>query len=314
MEFIRGLYNLPTQWQGCVATIGNFDGLHLGHIALLKKLTEQAQKLKLPATVILFEPQPNEYFGKDNIPPRLMRLREKILGLKKFPIDRVLCLHFDDQFAKKTAEQFVTEVLFAGLKVRYVVVGDDFRFGFQRRGDIQLLQKMGEEFTFQTECLPTFCLLGERVSSTRVRHFLSKGEMETAQTLLGRQFSLLGRVVHGDKRGRILGFPTANIYLHRKVVPIAGVFVVDVLGLTENPVLGVANVGIRPTVAGTTRSLLEVHLFDFNRDIYGRSVEVRFLHKLRDEKKFASLELLQQQILQDAEQAKFYFKKRHPTK
>lgn len=306
MELIRGFKNLKPKHRGCVATIGNFDGVHLGHQELLKKLVAKAQELQLPAVVITFEPQPNEYFFKEKIPPRLMRLREKINALAEANIDRILVLRFNQHLANLTAQQFVEEILLNGLAIKYLMIGDDFRFGHKRQGDFSLLQTYAKKYHFLLENMPTFSMQGERVSSSRVRHALEQGDLITAEKLLGRKFSMSGKVAHGDKRGRIIGFPTANIYLHRKAVPLAGVFTVKVYGINEKSINGVANVGTRPTVGGT-RSLLEVHLFDFNQDIYGEHVTVEFLKKLRDEKKYDSFELLKQQIFKDAEQAKEYF-------
>lgn len=306
MELIRGLHNLKPQHQHCVVTIGNFDGVHLGHQALLKKLIAKGKELNLPTVAIIFESQPNEYFYKDKIPARLMRLREKIRALEKCGIDRVLCLRFNKDLADLSAENFIQNILWEKLRVHYVVIGDDFRFGHFRKGDFAMLQKFGENKGFTVEKMPTLILAGQRVSSTRIREALAAGDLLVAEKLLTRPFVLSGRVAHGDKRGRIIGFPTANIYLHRKAVPILGVYVVQVHGLDAKSVKGVANVGNRPTVGGV-RSLLEVHLFDFDDDIYGKHVDVEFIKKLRDEKKFDSVELLKEQIMQDAEEARKYF-------
>lgn len=306
MELIRGIQNLKTKHQNCVVTIGNFDGVHLGHQNLLKKLTQKAQQFKLPATVIIFEPQPNEYFARDKTPPRLMRLREKLQVLTQFGVDRVLVLRFNKRLADLSAQQFVEEILIKKLATRYLIIGDDFRFGHARQGDFALLEQYAANNAFELEKMSTFSLDDERVSSTRVRQALEKGDLASAEKLLGRSFKISGRIAHGNKRGRIIGFPTANIYLHRKAVPILGVYVVKVYGLGDKPINGVANVGNRPTVDGT-RSLLEIHLFDFDRDIYGQHVEVEFIHKLRDEKKFASFDLLKQQIFKDAKDAQKYF-------
>lgn len=306
MKFIRGLYNLPSNQAGSVVTIGNFDGIHRGHVELLKKLNTKAAELKLPATVIIFEPQPNEYFGGAKTPPRLMRLREKLSMLKKQGVQQVLCLNFNKMLAALSAEQFVEQVLIAGLNIKHLIIGDDFRFGYQRLGDFELLQRYAASHNFAVDKMPTFILQDERVSSSRIRRVLEAGDLKAASDLLGHPFTLSGRVAHGAKRGRIIGFPTANIYLHRKAVPIAGVYVVKMHGITRAALPGVANVGTRPTVDGT-RSLLEVHLFDFNQDIYGRHVEVEFIKKLRDEKKYDSFELLKEQIFKDAAQARQFF-------
>ncbi len=306
MEFIRGLHNLRPRHRGCVASIGNFDGIHLGHQAVLGQLVEQADRLRQPTTVVIFEPQPQEYFAPDSAPPRLTRLREKLLALRRYSVDRVLCLPFDKRLATLSAAAFIETVLVQGLGVRYLVVGDDFRFGHDRQGDFAMLQAAGQTQDFAVVNMHTFSIDGKRVSSTRLRAALAAGDLNGAEKLLGRPYRMCGRVAHGDKRGRSIGFPTANIHLHRHATPVQGVFAVQLFGIEGEPVAGVANVGSRPTVGGT-RSLLEVHLFDFDRDIYGRYVHVDFLHKLRAEQRFNSFEALKQQIQCDAEQAREFF-------
>lgn len=306
MEFIRGLHNLRPRHRDCVATIGNFDGVHLGHQAVLGQVAEKAGQLQRPTTVILFEPQPQEYFAPDTAPPRLTRLREKLLALRRFSVDRVLCLPFDQRLAQWSANEFIQQILIEGLGVRYLVVGDDFRFGKGRQGDFHLLQSVGVTQGFAVATMHTFNIDNARVSSTRVRAALAAGDLHGAEKLLGRPYRLCGRVAHGDKRGRSIGFPTANIHLHRHATPVQGVFAVELFGIEGEPVAGVANVGSRPTVDGT-RSLLEVHLFDFDRDIYGAYVHVDFLLKLRPEKRFDSFADLQQQIHRDADQAREFF-------
>lgn len=309
MHLIRGLHNLTPSLRGCAATIGNFDGVHLGHQAVLGQLAERAAALGLPTAVILFEPQPQEYFAPDQAPPRLTRLREKLVALRRFSVDRVLCLRFNQQLAGLTAEQFVQQILVDGLDVRYLVVGDDFRFGKDRSGDFEFLVERGQQAGFQVAHMHSFALQGERVSSTRIRAALQAGDMRLAEQMLGRGYRMLGRVAHGDKRGRSIGFPTANLFLHRVNVPLRGVFAVEMYGLETEPLYGVANVGTRPTVDGS-RTLLEVHLFDFIGDLYGRQVAVEFVHKLRDEKRFDSFVALKAQIEQDAQQARDFFRQR----
>lgn len=306
MELIRGVYNLKPHHRGCVATIGNFDGVHLGHQALINALKEQAEKLHVPSVVIIFEPQPQEYFAATQAWPRLTRLREKLVALQQCDIDRVLCLRFDRDLAKLTAEQFVQKILIDGLAVRGMTLGDDFHFGYQRAGDIELLRQFGAQQHFEVVQMATLKINGQRVSSRRVREVLSSGELVMAKQLLGRSYTMFGRVTHGDQRGRILGFPTANIYLRRQASPILGVYAVTVTGIKDESVQGVANIGNRPTVDGS-KTLLEVHLFDFNENIYGRHVQVTFLHKLRDEQRFENFELLKAQIFRDAEAARTYF-------
>ncbi len=306
MELIRGAHNLRPRHQGCVATIGNFDGVHLGHQAVLGQLAQKGAELRLPAAVITFEPQPQEFFAPDRAPPRLTRFREKLQALNRYAVDRVLCIRFDQSFSHVSAESFIDRILIDGLGVRYLVVGDDFHFGHQRRGDFAMLAAAGAEHGFPVVNMHTFCIDGERVSSTRVREALARGDLGRAEQLLGRPYRMSGRVARGDQRGRTIGFPTANLHLHRRSTPLQGVYAVEVFGLDPEPLPGVANVGNRPTVDGT-RSLLEVHLLDFSQDIYGRYVHVDFLQRIRDERRFDSFEALKQQILLDAQAARDYF-------
>ncbi len=306
MRLIRGLHNIRPDDRGCAATIGNFDGVHLGHQAVLGQVAERAGELGLPSTVITFEPQPQEYFAAGEAPPRLTRLREKVSALRRYGVERVLVLPFGPKLAALGAADFVQRVLVDGLQVRYLVVGDDFRFGRGREGDFEFLRRAGERHGFQVVHMHTFEIDGVRVSSTRVREALAAGDLAGAERLLGRPYRMQGRVAHGDKRGRTIGFPTANLFLHRRRSPLSGVFAVEMFGLEQEPVAGVANVGTRPTVDGT-RALLEVHLFDFDRDIYGRHVAVEFAHKLRDEMRFDAFEALKAQIGNDVREARDWF-------
>lgn len=309
MELIRGFHNLRPQHRGCVATIGNFDGVHLGHQAVLGQLAEAGSRLGLPTVVITFEPQPQEYFGAAAQAPRLTRLREKLQALRRYSVERVVCLPFNESLAAMAAQQFIKRLLVDGLDVRYLVVGDDFRFGHRREGDFAMLKAAGEQHGFPVVSMHSFCVDGERVSSTRVREALARGDMAAAEKLLGRSYRMSGRVARGDQLGRKLGFPTANIHLHRKATPVRGVFAVEMFGIEGEPVTGVANIGTRPTVSGI-RTLLEVHLFDFEEQIYGKYVEVIFHRKLRDEVRFASLDALKQQIGLDSAAARDYFTRR----
>jgi riboflavin kinase/FMN adenylyltransferase len=306
MELIRGLHNLQPSHHGCVATIGNFDGVHLGHQAVIGQLAEKADALCLPAVVITFEPQPREYFLPDSSPPRLTRFREKIEALRRYAIRRVLCLAFNRKLAEMPADDFIRRILVDGLGVKYLVVGDDFRFGRKREGTFADLLAAGERYGFQVVNMHTFSVDGERVSSTRIRVALEQGRLNEAIRLLGRDFRMSGRVAHGEKLGRQLGFPTANIFLHRRATPLQGIFVVEVYGLEKEPWPGVASLGTRPTVDGT-RTLLEVYLFDFDEQIYGKHLQVSFLHKLRDEEKYDSLAALTVQIQKDVDAARAYF-------
>lgn len=307
MQFIRGIHNLPKDYRGCVATIGNFDGIHLGHQSVLGQLAEEAADQGLPSLLISFEPQPMEYFQPDKAPARLTRLREKLQALRRFSVDQVLCLPFNRALAGMSAEAFIQDILVGALKIKYLVVGDDFRFGKNRLGDFAMLQQAGEQFGFRVVNMHTFSIDGERVSSTRIRQALEKGDLAEAERLLGRDYRMSGRVVHGEKLGRQLGFPTANIELHRKATPLQGIFVVEVFGIEGEPLRGVASLGTRPAVGGT-RAILEVYLFDFDRDIYGKHLQVSFLHKLRDEMNFDTLEALTEQIQRDVNDSKYYFK------
>ena len=307
MQFIRGLHNLKSSQRGCVATIGNFDGVHLGHQAIINQLAEKGAALHLPSTVIIFEPQPLEYFqSPDQVPPRLTRLREKIQALRRLPVDRVLCLRFDAQLAKMPAPQFIQRILVEGLGIRYLVVGDDFRFGAKRTGDFALLRKAGKEQGFEVVPMRTFAIDGERVSSTRIRQALTVGDLPMAERLLGRPYRMCGRVAHGNKLGRTIGIPTMNVHLHRVATPVRGIYVVEVFGLHAEPIAGVASVGTRPTVNGT-HMLLEVHLFEFNRDVYGHYISTNFLHKLRDEQRFASVDELRVNIQHDIDVTQAWF-------
>ena len=306
MELVRGLYNLRPEHRGCAATIGSFDGVHLGHQAVLTQLVEQGRRRQLPVTLVTFEPQPREYFRPDVAPARLTRFREKLEVLQHCGIDRVVCLRFDDRLANLAPDDFIQRILLDGLDVKYLVVGDDFRYGKARSGNFEILEQAGQRHGFPVVNMHTFCVESARVSSTRIREALQQGDLPGAEALLGRPFWMSGRVAHGDKRGRTIGFPTANIFLHRTAVPVDGVFAVEMHGVDGQPLPGVANVGTRPTVGGT-RSLLEVHLFDFDREVYGCHVRVSFLKKLRPERRFDSFDKLKQQIQQDAGQARDFF-------
>lgn len=306
MKLIRGIYNLKQQHRGCVLTIGNFDGVHRGHQALMAQLIAEGRKRNLPVVVMLFEPQPLELFAGEKAPARLTRLREKLRWLQRAGVDAVLCIRFDHQFAAYPAQRFISELLVEKLDVRFLAVGDDFRFGAGREGDFLLLQKAGAEYGFEVISTQTFCDSGKRISSTAVRQALAQDDFAQAQQLLGHPFSISGRVVHGDALGRTIGFPTANLPLRRAVTPVKGVFAVEVLGLAAEPVPGVANIGTRPTVKGL-RQQLEVHLLDTHMDLYGRHIEVVLKQKIRDEQRFASLDALKEQIAKDVVTARQFF-------
>jgi riboflavin kinase/FMN adenylyltransferase len=272
---------------------------------VFRRLLQRGQQLGLPATVITFEPQPMEYFQPDAAPARLTRLREKLAAIHADGIDRVMLLEFGPRLAAMPADAFIEQLLVQGLGVRYLLVGDDFRFGRNRGGDFQLLKTAGAQRGFEVENLHTITHGEERISSTRVREALARGELDQARHLLGRHYAMRGRVAHGDKRGRSIGFPTANINLHRRVSPLSGVYAVVVHGIGDTPLPAVANVGKRPTVGGV-EPRLEVHLFDFDDDLYGAHLEIEFRLKLRDEQRFESFEALKQQIARDSAAARAY--------
>ena len=303
MEVIRGIGNLRDRHRGCVASIGNYDGVHKGHQTIVAQLKEQGAVLNLPVTVITFEPHPQEYFRRDQAPRRLTGFREKIMALREAKVDRVLLLRFGRHLAQMSPGEFVQKILVDGIGVRYLLVGDDFRFGKDRTGDFAFLQKAAAADGFNVDRIPTYLVNGDRVSSSRVRACLAKGDMSGARELLGRHYTISGRVVHGDKRGREWGFPTANINLERRPPPLTGIFAVRVNGLSQDNSPGVASLGTRPVVDGE-HLILEVYLFDFNQDIYGKRIAVQFIEKLRDEQDFANVETLKTQIAQDVIDAK----------
>jgi riboflavin kinase / FMN adenylyltransferase len=304
MQLIRGLHNLRSEHRGCVATIGNFDGVHLGHQSVFRHLMEKGEEFRLTTTVVTFEPQPREFFQVDTAPARLTRLREKLQAIQEVGIERVVVLEFNKRLAAMPAEHFVEELLVEGLGTRFLSVGDDFRFGSGRQGDYTLLQRMGKVHGFDVENMNTYQLDADRVSSTRIRELLTQGDFDAANQYLGRPYRICGRIGHGHKRGRSIGFPTLNLNLHRRVSPLQGVYAVRVEGLESEPVPGVANIGVRPTVEGDPRYLLEVHLFEFDRSVYGEHVSVEFVCKLRDEQRFENFEALRSQILLDADAAR----------
>lgn len=312
LQLIRGLHNVSrfsNQWEGCVVTIGNFDGLHIAHQEMIDRLLVAKRALNYPSVVIVFEPQPKEYFNASP-PMRLMRLVEKYKALQSYPVDFLLCLYFNRELARRSAEQFIQTILVGALNVKHVVVGADFRFGCRRAGDVDLLKRHGAFSGFSVDAVPIKYSQGKRVSSTRVRQCLLEGKLDCAKALLGRHYTCLGRVVRGDQRGRTLGFPTANVRLPLPT-PLSGVYVVTVSEIDQpsEPVWpAVANVGNRPTVDGE-HYWLEVHIFNFNGDLYGHRLSIAFHAKLRDEKKFDSLDALVKQIGNDVREAKQYFER-----
>lgn len=301
MKIVRQLNSLKPDDIGCVASIGNFDGLHLGHRKIIKQLKEKASALNLPLTIISFEPLPSEYFMPEP-PARIYPLRDKVRLLESLGVDNFLCLKFNASFSQQSPEDFVSEVLINKLGVKYFVVGDDFRFGHQRKGDFQLLKKIGDEKGMHVVDTPTCDDDNKRISSTRIRTLLEAGNIKSANALLGTRYQLSGRVRHGDKRGRTIGFPTLNMNVLEHLAPARGVYAVKVNGLSDKPLNGVANLGTRPTVNGT-ENRLETHLFDFEGDVYGKYICVELVAFLRAEQKFDDFDALKLQILNDAEHA-----------
>ena len=306
MRIINGLNETKQICSPVAATIGNFDGVHLGHQAILEQLQLVAKRIRLPSMLITFEPSPQEFFLQDNAPPRLTCLHEKLKLLETAGLDYVVILSFDKTLSMCSAENFAKQILRKDLQINYLLVGDDFHFGKNRLGDFTLLKSMSKHQNFSVDNMATIRLHEERISSSRIRSALECGDLETAQRLLGRPYSMLGTVVAGQKRGRTIGFPTANIFLERHRSSVLGVYAVKVYGLEENAINGVANVGNRPTVDGT-RSVLEVHLFDFDRDIYGEEIQVEFCYKIRNEKRYANFSLLAKQIEKDTIIAREFF-------
>lgn len=314
MELVRGLHNLNGRHYGCVLTIGKFDGIHLGHQEVLKQVIQKARELGVPATVMVFEPQPEEVFAPDKAPARLTRLREKYTLLQELGVDRLLCVKFDRKFASQSAEYFVENLLVNKLGVKYLVVGDDFRFGKGRVGDFNMLKTAGEQFNFEVVDTRSLKLQEARVSSSAIRDALREADLQKVKAYLGRPYSISGKVVHGEKRGRSIGFPTANLPLLRCNTPVSGVFAVVVRILCEHVTRnsadtdnsefwGVANIGHRPTVDGI-KPQLEAHIFDFSEQLYGKNLVVELRHKIRDEQKFESFDALKEQIILDADAAK----------
>lgn len=311
MELIRGIHNILPQHKGCVLTIGNFDGVHVGHQAVLTKVQQFAREQQLPSCVMVFEPQPLELFLGAKAPARISRFREKYHALAALGIDRLLCVNFNRDFASQQPDYFIEQLLLNKLGVQHLVVGDDFHFGQQRRGNYALLEQAAIRFGFGLNSTSSLMLGEQRVSSTLIREALQQDQLDRAAAMLGRPFTLSGRVRHGRKLGRDLGFPTANVWLYRRKLPVSGVYAVTA-HTCYGDFNGVANIGNRPTVQGS-REQLEAHLFDFNQDLYGSQIQVELRHKLRAEQRFASLDALQQQIAADVAAAQQYFSEAAPA-
>ncbi|MGJ8693696.1 MAG: bifunctional riboflavin kinase/FAD synthetase [Thalassotalea sp.] len=307
MQLVRGLQNIQPTDHGCVLTIGNFDGVHLGHKRVLEALVEQARQLNTVAAVMVFEPQPQEVFAKENSPARLTRLRDKYNLLQKLGVQRLICVNFNEEFARQSAEQFIEKLLVNKLGIKHLIIGDDFRFGQNRIGDFTMLNAYGQRFNFAVTDTKSYKMSDCRISSTEIRKALEKDDLTTAEAMLGRPYAITGRVIHGEKNGRKFGFPTANVLLKRLVSPVAGVYAVSVM-INQQQHYGVANIGCRPTLHGI-RQQLEVHIFDFNQNLYGQQIEVTMLKKIRAEKKFESIDALISQIQKDSEQARLFINK-----
>jgi riboflavin kinase / FMN adenylyltransferase len=303
MELVRGLHNISRRHQGCVLTVGNYDGVHLGHQQMIGVLKARAAELRSAATVLVFEPSSKEFIDPDGAPPRLTRWREKFLALAAQGVERLVTLHFDECMRAMTPRSFVDELIVERLGTRHMVVGDDFRYGSNAGGTIESLRAAGQVHGFGVEQLSPFVFDGVRVSSTAVRERLELDDYRGAARLLGRSYRMTGRVVYGRQLGRTLGFPTANLRLMRRKSPVCGILAVRVYGIDSRPLPGVASLGTRPTVNGI-EPLLEVHVFDYSGDLYGRAIEVEFVAKLRDEVKFDSLDAMKVQMKVDASQAR----------
>lgn len=311
MQIIRGFHNLRQRHRGCVMTIGNYDGVHRGHQAVLEALKRKGRAASLPALVMTFEPTPQEFFAPGTAPARLSSLREKIEDMAAFGVNRVLCARFDARMAALPPERFIRDYLVDGLGARFVVVGDDFRFGHNRAGDFALMRTLGERYGFEVASLQTFSNGCARVSSTRVREALAAGDTDTAAALLGRPYRVTGRVVGGQRLGRKLGFPTANLRFGRRPAPAFGVYAVSVRVRPDTPRAALASFGTRPTVNGRD-CLLEVYVLDFGEDLYGRRLDVEFLKFLRPEARFDTLDALTAQMHRDEDEARAFFA-RHPV-
>ncbi|SOZ55589.1 bifunctional: flavokinase; FAD synthetase [Cupriavidus taiwanensis] len=306
VKVFRGLPNAESR-APCALTIGNFDGVHRGHQSLLARARAAADARGLPLCVMTFEPHPREFFTPDKAPTRIALLRDKLESLRRNGVDRVVVEHFNAHFAGQSPQEFVENVLWHGLHTRWLLVGDDFRFGARRAGDFAYLQEAGRRYGFDVEQMGSVSEGGIRISSSAVRQALADGDLEHARRLLGHGYAISGHVIHGRKLGRDLGFPTLNLRISHKRPAVSGIFVVQVHGIADHPLPGVASIGVRPTIEDAGRVLLEVHLFDFNESLYGKLVRVEFMKKLRDEARFDSLDELTAAIAKDSADARAFF-------
>ncbi|MEM7097147.1 MAG: bifunctional riboflavin kinase/FAD synthetase [Pseudomonadota bacterium] len=306
MEIINGIHNITSQHLGNVITMGNFDGVHHGHKLLIGQLTTKGKEYGVPSLLVTFEPQPREFFAGEQVPPRLTRLREKVELLRQTGLDRLLLLPFNDRTAGTRAQWITDELFHRLLGAKFVLVGDDFRFGRDREGSFETIKSAGSRLGYEVSDLDTFAIEDSRVSSTRVRQALADGEFEVAEALLGHEYFIMGRVVYGRQLGRQLGVPTANIRLQRYKAALEGVYCVTIKGISDKLMTGIANIGVRPTVDGK-EPLLEVHVFDFQGDLYGQLLTIHFKHKLREEQTFESIDALKAQIDKDIKTARWWF-------
>ena len=313
MNVFRG----PTQFSAgpaCALSIGNFDGVHRGHGALLKQLVNGAKERDLVSCVMTFEPHPKEFFSPDQAPPRILNLRDKLAALAHLGIDQVVVEHFNAAFARLTPEEFVSEIIVKRLNAKWILIGDDFCYGAKRAGNFASLKAAGEKYGFEVSSIQTILEDGERISSSALRTALANGDMKLAEKLLGRPYGISGHVIYGKQLGRKLGFPTLNLavanHLHHRKPATTGIFTAQVLGLTEKPLPAVASLGIRPTVEDEGRVLLETHIFDYQQDVYGKIITVELLEKIRDEAKYDGLDALTNAIAADAKHARNYFQKK----
>lgn len=314
MKVFRGLPNAAAR-APCALAIGNFDGVHLGHQVLLSRLRDAASRLDLDAAVMTFEPHPRAFFAQmhgdiSKAPTRIANLRDNLNSLTKAGVDRVIVEHFNAHFASLSPQDFIQKILVEGLHVKWILVGEDFRYGAKRAGDIAMLIAAGKHFGFEVETVEAVQDNGTRISSSAVRTALAVGDFAEAKNLLGRHYLISGHVVHGQKLGRTLGFPTLNLRVAHHRPAVQGIFIVQVHGLADQPLPGVASIGVRPTVDDSGRVLLETHLFDYNANAYGKLIQVEFLEKIRDEEKYIDLPTLTAAIERDATQAKTYFRNR----
>jgi riboflavin kinase/FMN adenylyltransferase len=308
MRVTRGMPHAATS--PVALTIGNFDGVHLGHQAMLAELVRTARQRNIPACVLTFEPHPREFFAPDQAPARLTSLREKVELLAVHHVERVHVCRFNYELAQVSAPDFIESVLVRGLGAQWVLVGDDFRFGARRSGNFATLARAASQLGFEVRAMQSVVLDGERVSSTAVRTALAQGDLTRAARLLGRPYSISGRVVRGDGLGHKLGFATANVQMKHNRPPLTGIFAVEVSGIGDRALCGAASLGVRPTVKEQGRPVLEVHLLDFDGMLYGSHVRVDFLHKLREEEKYADLATLIRQIGRDVDNVRAYFDRR----